>query len=222
MVMDGLFGESVARLEPVKGRAGWVRVVVSGGGAVVLTEARCVELGVRTGRAWTAELAAACERGAAVDRLKEKARKFLARARRSREQLRERLGRGGADAGDVESALDELERAGLVDDAAYARAVVESGTESGPGRRYLLERKLAVAGVSHELIAAALREACDRPAEDARKLVEARLAKGPGDEPRVKTAARLARLLSSRGFDEQTAMDAIEAVMGRIEDDELD
>ena len=217
--MDELFASQVVRLEPARGRAGWVRVV-AGGGGVVMSETRCVELGVRPGRVWTAELAAACERGAAVDALKEKARKFLSKARRSREQLRERLMRGGPDAGDVESALDELERAGLVDDAAYARAVVESGTEAGPGRRYLLERKLAVAGVSHELIAQALADACPPPDDDARRLVEAKLAKCPAHEPRVKTAARLARLLATRGFDEHTARDAIEAAMGTIEDGE--
>jgi len=220
--MDELFAHQVVRLEPVKGRAGWVRVVAGGAGSVVLSEARCVELGVRAGRAWTAELAAACERGAAVDGLKEKARRLLSKARRSRQQLRERLLRGGGDAALVDAALDELERAGLVDDAAYARAVVETGTESGPGRRYLLERKLALAGVSHELIAEALGEGCAAPEEDARRLVEAKLAKAPRNEPRVKTAARLARLLATRGFDEHVARDAIESVMGTIEHDEVD
>jgi regulatory protein len=218
--MEHLSEDHVTRLDPATGKPGRVRVTLASGAGPVLTEARCVELGVRVGRAWTAQLAAACARGAALDRHKDRARRMLARGPRSRAQLRARLLCADADAGEVDAALDELERGGLIDDAAYAQAVVETGTDAGPGRRYLLERKLALAGVAHDTIAQALRAASPSPESDARNLVRARLAKSKTDEPRARTAARLARVLASRGFDEYTARDAIESVMGTIGDDD--
>lgn len=218
--MGNLYNEKVTGLTSARKRPGWVRIVLSAGDGPVLTEARCVDLGVRAGREWTPELEAACVRGAAVDGLKERALRLLSRGPRSRTQLRERLSKADADSVHVEAALDELTRAGLIDDRAYARAVVEAGSDSGPGRRHLLERKLAMAGVEHEIIAEALRSGAPPAVDDARRLVESKLDKTPKNEPRAKTAARLARLLASRGFDEYTAREAIESVMGTIEDED--
>ena len=210
----------VTALEPARNPQGWVQIVLTAGQGPVLTEARCVELEIRVGIEWTCEVQTACARGAAIDRLKDRAIKAITRRARSRVQLRERLLRDGPDPEIVDSALTELEAAGLIDDRAYARALVEFGTARGPGRRFLLERKLVLAGVSSEIIKEVLEDECPDEDLDARSLVEAKLAQVSPGEPRARTAARLARLLASRGFDEHTALDAIEAVMGTIEDED--
>jgi len=218
--MAPLFHDTVTALEPAARPAGWVQIILGSGKGPVLTEARCVELAIRVGVEWTAEVCQACARGAAIDRLKSRAIKAITRRARSRAQLRERLLRDGPDPALVEAALAELEAAGLIDDRAFARALVEFAAARGPGRRFLIERKLSVAGVAHEIITEVLIDVCPAVDDDARRLVEVKLAKVKPGEPRGQTAARLARLLASRGFDEQTAMDAIEAVMGTIEDED--
>ncbi len=218
--MSCLFPAQITMLEPVAKRPGWVRIRINTGPGPMLTEARIVELAIRIGTPWTASLEQACKRAAIIDDLKQRALRLLTKTARSRQQLRDRLMHADIDPNLVESALDELQHAGLVDDRAFAHGVVATGLQTGPGRRYLLERKLAMAGVAHDIVKEVLHEVGPDPEEDARRLVESKLSKMPNREPRVKTAARLARLLASRGFDEHIARDAIEAVMGTIEDDE--
>jgi regulatory protein len=218
--MAPLFHDTVAALEPVASPKGWVQIVLTTSKGPVLTESRCVELKVRVGLEWTEQVQVACIQGATIDRLKDRAAKAITRRARSRAQLRERLLRDGPDPALVEAALNELEAAGLIDDQAFARALVEFAAAKGPGRRFLLERKLVLAGVSHEIIAEVLSDQCPDPDTDARTLVEAKLAQAKVGESRATTAARIARLLASRGFDEHTALDAIEAVMGTIEDED--
>lgn len=220
--MAELFHPQVALIEAIPKRVGWVRIRLTTGQTIDMTEARVVGLTIRKGREWTIERAAEAENGAEVDRLKEIARKYLARAARSRSQVEERLMRDDADPKMVQVALDELEAAGLIDDRAFARGVVSTGTDRGPGRRYVLERKLAVAGVSHEIVTEALAQLGPDAEADARALVQSRLGKCSPGQSRVKTAVRMARLLASRGFDEDTAIEAIEAVMGTIDDDETE
>jgi SOS response regulatory protein OraA/RecX len=107
---------------------------------------------------------------------------------RSRQALADRLAGAGVDAAARESALEALERAGVVDDARLAANRAERLAERGQGDaaiRFDLERK----GVGQELVEAAL-AALEPERERARRLVERR---GAGE--------RTARWLAARGFD---------------------
>ena len=76
--------------------------------------------------------------------------------------------------------------------------------------------KLEQAGVEAGLIEAAETGAGLDSTAEAKALVELRLKPGDRDNP-GKAAARLYRLLASRGFDEETARAAVESVLGTME-----
>jgi SOS response regulatory protein OraA/RecX len=111
--------------------------------------------------------------------------------------ITERLGRASVAPAAVEESLAVLSRAGLVDDARFARTRAGNLAERDYGDaaiRYDLRRQ----GVEPELIQQAL-ESVEGEGERARRVVERR---GPG--------AKTARYLASKGFGEG----AVEAAVG--------
>ena len=124
-----------------------------------------------------------------------------ARALRSRDlpgrALDARLERAGFAEHERDAALGTLTRAGLVDDARYARARAETLAERGRGDAAIaweLERH----GIASELVDAALAELA--PEADRAHALAERLGRGPST----------ARLLARRGF----GADAVEAALG--------
>ncbi|HLB19253.1 MAG TPA: regulatory protein RecX [Gaiellaceae bacterium] len=110
--------------------------------------------------------------------------------------IAERLGRASVAPATIAASLAVLSRAGLVDDARFARTRAGSLAERGYGDaaiRYDLERQ----GVAPELAQEAL-ESLEGEGERARRLVERR-----------GRSARTARYLASKGFGEG----AVEAVL---------
>jgi len=97
----------------------------------------------------------------------------------------------------VEESLTVLSRAGLVDDARFARTRAGNLAERGYGDA-AIRHDLGRRGIAPEVIQQAL-ESLQAEAERARRLVERR---GPG--------AKTARYLASKGFGEE----ALEAAAG--------
>jgi SOS response regulatory protein OraA/RecX len=115
----------------------------------------------------------------------------------SKRGIAERLARASVAPAAVEESLAVLTRAGLVDDARFARTRAGNLAERGYGDA-AIRHDLGRQGVAPEVIQQAL-ESLEAEAERARRLVERR---GPG----VKTA----RYLASKGFGEE----ALEAAAG--------
>ena len=111
--------------------------------------------------------------------------------------ITERLGRASVAPAAVEESLAVLSRAGLVDDARFARTRAGSLAERGYGDA-AIGYDLRLQGVDPELVQQTL-ESLEREGERARRLVERR---GPG--------AKTARYLASKGFGEE----AVEAAVG--------
>lgn len=65
--------------------------------------------------------------------------------------MRRRLGRGGFGGEVIDEAIGKLQKQGLIDDAAFARAWVESRLSSKPKSRRLIERELKEKAVAEEL-----------------------------------------------------------------------
>ena len=124
------------------------------------------------------------------------ATRALARRDYSERGLRERLTRGGVDAGKLEEAITELLAVGLLDDERFAgrraRALAERGKGDG-AIRFDLRRQ----GVDSELVEDAL-AGLEPERERAERIVVRR---GGGPET--------ARLLASRGFDRDTVEAAV-------------
>jgi regulatory protein len=126
------------------------------------------------------------------------ATRALARREHSRRSLRERLQRAGVGESELEDALAELERVGLLDDARFARERARVLAERGKGDaaiRFDLERS----GVGAAEAEGALADL--EPERERAEQVVSRRGAGPAT----------ARLLAGRGFDE----DVVAAVVAR-------
>ena len=77
---------------------------------------------------------------------------------RSRRELRERLARKGFDEATIDLVLADLTKAGQIDDAKFARFLVESRMHMNPVGDVILKHQLKAKGVSEEIIAGALEE----------------------------------------------------------------
>ena len=115
----------------------------------------------------------------------------------SEERLAQRLARAAVAPATAAESLQLLERAGIIDDARFARRRAEALVERGYGDA-AIEHDLERQGLAGEAVMAALEELPDE-LERARRLVERR-GRGP----------KTARYLASKGFGEE----AIEAAGG--------
>lgn len=154
--------------------------------------------------------------------------RLLAAAPRTRAQLAQAMRRGGVPAEDAEAILIRFTDVGLIDDAAFARAWVESRHHS----RGLSKRSLSAELRRHGVCADEIRDAIDAldPAQEvatARRLVERKLASTRGRPPEAR-ARQAAGLLARKGYPPGLAFRLIKEAM-RDEDsgaapglDELD
>src|SRR5580658_8316574 len=126
--------------------------------------------------------------------------RLLTIAPRTRTQLADAMRRRGVPDEAAESVLGKFTDAGLIDDAAFAKAWVESRHHSRGLSRRSLSAELRQRGVDNDDIIEAV-EAVDPDQEvaTARHLVERKLAASRGQPPEVRTR-RLAGMLARKGY----------------------
>jgi regulatory protein len=126
--------------------------------------------------------------------------RLLTGAPRTRAQLAQALRRGGVPAGPADAVLGRFTEAGMIDDAAFAQAWVESRHYSRGLSRRSLSAELRQRGVETEQIRAAV-ETLDPEQEvaTARRLVEQKMASTRGQPPDAR-ARRAAGLLARKGY----------------------
>jgi regulatory protein len=159
----------------------------------------------------------------------EAAARFLEARSRSVAEVRRRLTRAGYRAELVDGAIERLTELGMLDDASFGRAWVESRDRARPRGEIALRRELALKGVDRAIVDELLeerREAAD-PATGSTDLVAARrlLAKGGRALARVadprQRRQRAYALLARNGFDPETCREAArELAAAEAEDDE--
>jgi len=130
----------------------------------------------------------------------ERALGLLAARQRSRRELERRLVAAGFAADEVAAELQRLEQVGLIDDRAFARAVVEHAVQRrGEGRR-VVARRLAVAGVDPGISREILEGLTEHDeGERALALAESRVARLAGLSPAT-ALSRLSGFLARRGY----------------------
>jgi len=139
----------------------------------------------------------------------EAALRFLESRQRSAAEVRRRLLFRGYRADLVEGCITRLEELGVIDDAAFARAWVESRDRARPRGERALRQELRVKGIDRAVVDDTIAEREERRPladEDAgRRLLEryaASLARVP--DPRARRQRAYA-LLARHGFDPETA-----------------
>ena len=150
--------------------------------------------------------------------------RLLTAAPRTRAQLAQAMHQGGVPAEAAEAILARFTDAGLVDDAAFARAWVESRHHSRGLAKRSLSAELRRHGVQNEEIRAAV-DALDPEQEvnTARRLVEQKLASTRGRPPEAR-ARQAAGMLARKGYPPGLAFRLIREVMQQegAELDEMD
>ena len=140
--------------------------------------------------------------------------RLLTLAPRTRAQLADALRKRGIPDGAAEEVLSRFEEVGLIDDAAFARAWVESRHYSRGLAGRALSAELRQRGVAADEIRAAIDEQLGPEAEvgAARRLVEAKLAATRGLPPEQRTR-RLAGMLARKGYPAGLAFRVIRAAL---------
>ena len=133
---------------------------------------------------------------------------------RSRAQLSSALARRNVPADAAEAVLDRFAEVGLVDDAEFARAWVESRHLGRGLSRRALEHELHSRGVAASDRAAAL-AAVDAESEEvaARQLVDRRLHATRGLDPAARTR-RLVGMLARKGYPSGVALRVVRDALG--------
>lgn len=136
-----------------------------------------------------------------------RALRLIDRRPRSTREVQDNLKRNKVAEADIEATIARLGRAGLLNDAAFAKMWVENREAFRPSSKRALALELRRKGVADGEIKAAVADADDATAADKLALAKApRLAKLPWPEFRHKLLGVLAR----RGFNFETARSAAE------------
>ncbi|MCX5210556.1 recombination regulator RecX [Kitasatospora sp. NBC_00240] len=118
----------------------------------------------------------------------------------------------------ADEVLTRLEEVGLIDDAAYADAWVESRHAARGLARRALAQELRTRGVAGELVEQAMAQlGPDEEAEAARALVERKLRATKGLEQQARTR-RLVGMLARRGYSEGLAYRVVREALGEEDD----
>jgi regulatory protein len=134
----------------------------------------------------------------------ERALGLLAVRQRSRGELERRLVQAGFDPDEVDAELRRLERVGLIDDEAFAKAVVESRMGARGESSRVVAMHLARAGVASDVAADALQDAPESDEDRAMRLAETKARRLAGLDPQV-AFQRLYGFLARRGYRPETA-----------------
>jgi regulatory protein len=141
--------------------------------------------------------------------------RLLTAAPRTRAQLADALGRGGVPAEVAEAVLSRFADVGLIDDAAFARAWVESRHHSRGLSRRSLSAELRRQGIDSEEISEAVGTLDpEQEVATARRLVEQKLARSRGKRPEAR-ARQAAGLLARKGYPPGLAFRLIREAMQR-------
>jgi regulatory protein len=143
------------------------------------------------------------------ERARTRALRLLARREKSRRGVGESLARAGFPREVVTGVLDDLERAGVVDDLRFSRLYLGEQARSRPRSVRLMRHDLRREGIAPEVIDRACAEMAEELDESALAAAAARKKiRVAGNDPE-----RLRRLLRARGF----GRDAIDGALASVE-----
>jgi regulatory protein len=199
-------------------------VEVDGRPAATVSLETIERLGLRTGAPFEA-VQPQVERDAAILHVQDRALNMLAARGRASQELRRLLVRKGEAADVVDVVIERLQRAGFLDDQAYARAVARSkGVGQGHSKRRV-GQELFRRGVDRDVADAAIAETFEQEAVDEEALVERAARKKLRSLASLDVPTRDRRLyafLARRGFDGDAIRRAMKRVTGESADAALD
>lgn len=210
----------ITKIEPQKKNPNRRNIYLDGEFAVGVGAETLLRFGLRTGDELSPDTLKAIENAEEQSGAKHAALRFLAHRHRTRKEIRDRLREKEFGEEEINRAIDDLERAGLVNDAAFARMFARDQLALKPTGTILLKRKLLLLGVSKEIVDSTLAEVLQNvdQHEDViragEKFLRKSLAINPDqDTPRLRS--KLTRYLGGRGFDWDMIEDAVRSLLTR-------
>jgi regulatory protein len=134
---------------------------------------------------------------------------YLNRRERTEAELRTHLERAGCLPVELEDAIDELRRLGLVDDARFARLFAQDRRELDDWGQDRIARRLRELGIDRDLIGETLIAERGEERERAISLLTRRFPDGPGDPDDTRVGERAFGVLVRKGYDSEIAADAV-------------
>ena len=203
----------ISGIVPAHRPAGRFAILVDGRECAVLSLEAVERLGLAVGRS-----VAGLEDAIALERARlhsyDRALNMLALRARSSSELARSLVRKGEEKANVDWAIARLLEQGLLDDAAFARALTRSRVVGGKQSRRRVEQELARKGVARSVAGEAISDVFEEEAVDQRAIVEEaarkKLRSLSGLDPAVQRR-RLYGFLARRGYDLDDIRAAIEA-----------
>lgn len=214
----------ITALVPSVRPEGGVSVMVDNVERAVVPVEAVAELGLSVGRDFD-DVAVRVAESAAEMRAYDRALALLAHRGRSREELRRLLIRKGEPAPAVESALERLVRAGLLDDASYARSYSRSKV-LGPGHsRRRLRDELTRRGVDRAIADDAIEDVLTDESVDEEAIIERVARRKLRTLSRANAETRERRLwafLARRGYEPDDIRRAIAKVCADVKGQSVD
>ena len=212
----------ISGIVPAHRPAGRFSVLVDGRERAVLSLDAIERLGIVVGRP-----VAGLEEAIALESARlhsyDRALNMLALRARSSSELARSLVRKGEEKAHVDWAIARLLEQGLLDDAAFARALTRSRVVGGKRSRRRVEQELARKGVARSVAGEAIDDVFEDEAVDQRAIVEEaarkKLRSLAGLEPAVQRR-RLYAFLARRGYDVDDIRAAIESTGSTASGDE--
>jgi len=141
--------------------------------------------------------------------LRARALRLLARREHSREELRQKLRTGDAEAQAIETLLDELQEAGWLSEQRLAEQMVGAARDRYGSRRVL--QRLRQKGVAGDILERAASSLKAQELDSARALWRKRFGQAPAN---LQEKAKQSRFLAGRGF----SSDVIGQLLGHLDD----
>jgi regulatory protein len=185
---------------------------------VLISDEALVQSAFRVGQVIHTEELAALADLAGRARAFDAATNALAARGRSRRELERSLTRKGIQVIHIDEALDRLERVGLLDDAAFARAFVRAKVMGRGTSVWAIRRELGRKGVARELADAAIHDVMGEQEVDELSIARQEGARRWRSLQRldpVVAKRRLMGFLMRRGFPGQVVRTVVQELMGR-------
>lgn len=175
-----------------------------------------LELGAKTGQPVSEETLEAWEKKAAVSQAKATAFNLLSQRMHSRKELEDKLKRKGFPEEAISQVIERLDELKMLDDHAYAEALVRSKLNRKAVGAMKLKTTLYRKGINREIIESTLDEVPLRAEELCQKAAEKKLASLKRESDLIKRRRKLGDYLYRQGFDWNT----ISLTLNRILDEE--
>jgi regulatory protein len=195
----------ITKIEPQKNNPGRRNIFVDGEFVLGVSDETVLRAGLRTGDVVTGKDLDELRERESVASAKNAAMRFLSYRPRTEREIRNKLRETEHAEGDIESVVQDLKRAGLIDDRAFAKMYIRDTRAARPSGPILLKQKMILLGINKETIEEALRETMadvsqeDEATEAAKKFLAQSGKSGRKVDPE-RLRSRLTGLLARRGF----------------------